>query len=294
MGALQSIPFCSREKQQKPEEVPPLQLDSNNNEAVVDQPAAVTASSGSDPVATSTPRQRSGSGVEPELAEELTVDDGLELSSGFENPHFGSAAAISKADCEDEQPSKQADEEEDDIGPVVDQVIGGSSSDEDEGREVEGDSGLALQEFRKRHNLDGPMSNDIDTLRRQAMTPPPPECHDLYLDDDQFEDLLDDDIEGDDDDDDETLHVPDVDSRDLSSSEDPVERPPEPRVPEEKRLSPSSGSSDEETTQTETAGQQYFSKAHDPTTDAISNMLSDIVGADRPHPDMSTHIVSRQ
>lgn len=44
MGALQSIPFCSREKQQKAEEVPPLQLDNNNNEAVVDQPpAAVTA-----------------------------------------------------------------------------------------------------------------------------------------------------------------------------------------------------------------------------------------------------------
>ena len=122
---------------------------------------------------------------------------------------------------------------------------------------------------------------------------------DLYLDDDQFEDILDDedDIEAeDDDDDDETLHVPDVDSRDLSSSEDPVERPPEPRVPEEKRLSPSSsGSSDGDHADVEENNdQQFFTKAHDPTTDAISNMLSDIVGADRPHPDMSTHIVSRQ
>ena len=44
MGALQSIPFCSREKQKEGGgDVPPLQLDSNNNEAVVvaDQPAAV-------------------------------------------------------------------------------------------------------------------------------------------------------------------------------------------------------------------------------------------------------------
>ena len=43
MGALQSIPFCSREKQKEGGgDVPPLQLDNNNNEAVVaDQPAAV-------------------------------------------------------------------------------------------------------------------------------------------------------------------------------------------------------------------------------------------------------------
>ena len=78
----------------------------------------ILPSLGSDPVATSTPRQRSGSGgAEPGLAEELTVDDGLELSSGFENPHF----AHSKANDID-QPAKQADEEHDDIGPVVDQV----------------------------------------------------------------------------------------------------------------------------------------------------------------------------
>ena len=44
MGALQSIPFCSREKQKEGGgDVPPLQLDNNNNEAAVvaDQPAAV-------------------------------------------------------------------------------------------------------------------------------------------------------------------------------------------------------------------------------------------------------------
>ena len=45
MGALQSIPFCSREKGQKEGgDVPPLQLDNNNNEAVVaNQPAAASA-----------------------------------------------------------------------------------------------------------------------------------------------------------------------------------------------------------------------------------------------------------
>ena len=154
------------------------------------------------------------------------------------------------------------------------QVIGGSSSDED--GEVEGDSGLALQEFRKRHNL------DPDQLRREAMTPPPDVLDEDVYEDDQFEDILDDE------DDDETLNV---DSRDLSSSEDPVERPPEPRVPEEKRLSPSSSSEDGDKEEE----QGYYAKHHaDPTVDAISTMLSDIVGADRPHPDMSTHVVSRQ
>lgn len=273
MGALQSIPFCSREKQQKAEEVPPLQLDNNNNEAVVDQPpAAVTATA--EPVATSTPRQRAGSGgggISDDLAEELTVDDGLELSSGFENPHFGPSQS-SVGDLQPAHAKQAIDEDEDDIGPVVDQVIGGSSSDE----EGEGnDSGLALQEFRKRHNLDDP-----DQLRREAMTPPPPGDLEDDFEDDQFEDILDDD----DDEDDETLNV---DSRDLSSSEDPVERPPEPRVPEEKRLSPSTSGSDGD------EQESYFAK-HDPTVEAISTMLSDIVGADRPHPDMSTHVVSRQ
>ena len=60
-----------------------------------------------------------------------------------------------------------------------------------------------------------------------------------------FQDVLDDDDVEDVEDDDETLHgIPDVDSRDLSSAEDPVERPPEPRVPEEKRLSPSGSEED--------------------------------------------------
>ena len=41
---------------------------------------------------------------------------------------------------------------------------------------------------------------------------------------------------------------------------------------------------------------EYIPRAKhaDATVDAISNMLSDIVGADRPHPDMTTHVVSRQ
>ena len=79
-------------------------------------------------MATSTPRQRSGSG----LAEELTVDDGLELSSGFENPHFdrvtggvgteedgvvGGQGKVRVTSCE------EGAEDSDDIGPVVDQVI---------------------------------------------------------------------------------------------------------------------------------------------------------------------------
>ena len=148
---------------------------------------------------------------------------------------------------------------------------------------MEGDSGLALQEFRKRHNLD----NDPDQLRREAMTPPPDDLDEDVYADDQFEDILDDD-----EDDDETLNV---DSRDLSSSEDPVERPPEPRVPEEKRLSPSSSSEDENQAPGVEEEEGYYAKHHaDPTVEAISTMLSDIVGADRPHPDMSTHVVSRQ
>jgi len=319
MGALQSIPFCSREKQKEGGgDVPPLQLDNNNNEAVVaDQPAAVaqTPATGTagDPVATSTPRQRSGSG----LAEELTVDDGLELSSGFENPHFdrvtggvgteedgvvGGQGKVRVTSCE------EGAEDSDDIGPVVDQVIGGSSSDED----GEDDSGLALQEFRKRHNL------DIQQLRREAMTPPALDgdpdrplddgghdpLYDCIIDDDNFEDVLDDDDDdvGDVEDDDETLHgIPDVDSRDLSSAEDPVERPPEPRVPEEKRLSPSGSEEDGDSRPSpgrlsEDLHNEYIPRAKhaDATVDAISNMLSDIVGADRPHPDMTTHVVSRQ
>ena len=79
-------------------------------------------------MATSTPRQRSGSG----LAKELTVDDGLELSSGFENPHFdrvtggvgteedgvvGGQGKVRVTSCE------EGAEDSDDIGPVVDQVI---------------------------------------------------------------------------------------------------------------------------------------------------------------------------
>ena len=74
---------------------------------------------------------------------------------------------------------------------VLLQVIGGSSSDED----GEDDSGLALQEFRKRHNL------DIQQLRREAMTPPALDgdpdrplddgghdpLYDCIIDDDNFE-----------------------------------------------------------------------------------------------------------
>ena len=160
-------------------------------------------------------------------------------------------------------------------------MIGGSSSDED--GEEEGDSGLALQEFRKRHNLD----NDPDQLRREAMTPPPDDFDEEAYEDDQFEDILDNE-----EDHDETLNV---DSRDLSSSEDPVERPPEPRVPEEKCLSLSSSSEDEDVQPAGWENDSYYAKHHaDPTVEAISTMLSDIVGADRPHPDMSTHVVSRQ
>ena len=245
---LQSIPLCSR-GQNKSNEVPPLELDKNNNDptlVVNNQPVAVEgATTIPPPDATSTPRRRNPSQEVDDDA--FDADDGLELSSGFENPHFGQS---------------RDDLEEDDIGPVVDQVIG--SSDED-------DSGLALQEFRKKHNM--------DDLRRETMTPPPaPDALDDF--DDQFgDDLLDDD-----DDDDETINVEDADSRDLSSSDDPVERPPEPRVPEEdpKRLSPSGGSSEDE------SSKPYFSK-NDPTTAAISNMLSEIVG-DKPHNDMSTAI----
>jgi len=271
MGVMQSIPFCSRGQAKNAGEagaggaVPPLVLDNNNNDPTVvvnNQPVAASAPevavdddvSGPPPDATSTPRQMSDS-----------MDDGLELSSGFENPHFDQSKAA----------ADEALDDSDDIGPVVDQVIGGSSSDED-------DSGLALQEFRKRHNMDG--------LRRETMTPPP--VHESSGGD--FEEFGDDLLDDDDDDDDETINVEDADSRDgLSSSDsDPVERPPEPRVPEEdpKRLSGSS--EDEDRGVSPEVKSPYFSK-DDPTTAAITTMLSDIVGVDKPHADMTHAAISR-
>ena len=259
MGVLQSIPLCSRGKA-KSCEVPPLELDGNNNDpnmVVSNQPCTI-AGLLEGPDATSTPRRRLGSSSDDEFGSE-----DLEIPTGFENPH---SSQFNEAVVDDV--------DEDNIGPVVDQVVGDSDE--------EGDSGLEstterhLDAFRKQHNL--------DVMRRQTMTPPPhPDDEGCF--EDQFDDI------NYEDEDDETINVEDADSRDLSSSDDPLERPPEPTIPDEvpKLLSSSGSDSSPPWSPEENGNNPYFGKT-DATTNAISNILLEIVG-DRPHNDHQTSVV---
>merc|ERR1712226_1576470 len=112
-------------------------------------------------------------------------------------------------------------QEDDDIGPVVDQVIGSSSDDDlDSGLETSVSVERTLDAFRRRHNL------DIIDSDRSIMTPPPPALHPSHTLDDAYDDCFDEILcnEQEDSDtgcsisDDATINVGDVDSRDENLS----------------------------------------------------------------------------
>ncbi len=76
---------------------------------------------------------------------------------------------------------------------------------------------------------------------------------------------------------DDTLVLDGHEEIDLNDEEDPLERPPEPTVPDE-RVSSASGSSDDDN---HTTSHQQDIIAKDETTRKISSLLSELVG-DRP------------
>ena len=336
MGVLYSIPLCSRGtvKDASDEDSPSSNVDDNNNDPTLvinNQPVILPPStkitnsqtSVTPPNATSTPK-RSGScssnsdahnhetGFENENADNFSIDNAESLAV---MNHRGQHKTSNNY-CDDNA-------EEDDIGPVVDQVIGSSSDDDlDSGLEASTSVERTLEAFRRRHNL------DIIDSERSIMTPPPPALHpsntldDAY--DDCFEEVLcndEEDYDGYDDshlqpDDDEesdtgcsisddaTINVEDVDSRDenLSCSDtDPVERPPEPQPLQyeiSRDVSPFSASSNvsnkdnqESLDDPEVSASldDHMFKPNSDTTHAITNILSELVG-DAPHNDQHTNV----
>ena len=270
MGVLYSIPFCSRETvkiNENEEQIGSNVVDKNNNDPslviINNQPlnllpsTKITSSStiihSSPPNATSTPK-RAGSCASNE-------EEDIPTETGFQNHNAGHFAIDENDDggggrhCHGPEGVGHINvqQDQDAIGPAVDQVIGGRSSDDELGDSGLGNSSVSVEHtldaFRKRHNLD-----HIIGTERSVMTPTPPHLHtvhDAY--DECFDDILCNDEEEEDYDDeneepnlaeqeeddsdaccsisdDATINVEDVDSRDMSSSDtDPVERPPEPQ-----------------------------------------------------------------
>lgn len=330
MGVLYSIPLCSRGtvKDASDEDSPNTNVDDNNNDPTLvinNQPVILPPStkitnsqaSVTPPNATSTPK-RSGScssdahetGFENENAENFAIDN---TGSITVMKHRGQNKN-SNIYCDDNA-------EEDDIGPVVDQVIGSSSDDDlDSGLETSTSVERTLDAFRRRHNL------DIIDADRAVMTPPPPALHPSHTLDDAFDDCFDEvlcnddedydgyddaNLQRDDDDesdtgcsisDDATIDIENVDSRDLSCSDtDPVERCPEPQPLQSETsrdVSPFSASSNasnkdiqESLDDPEVSAPlyEYISKPSSATTHAITNILSELVG-DAPHNDHHTTV----
>ena len=337
MGVLYSTPFCSRGtvKDADEEDSPNANVDNNNNDPTLvlsNQPVTLPPSTKitncSSPVtppnATSTPK-RTGScssssdrnehetGFENQNAEAFSIEN----TDAFSSINIQDKHSPSDVFCDDNL-------EDDDIGPVVDQVIGSSSDDDlDSGLETSVSVERTLDAFRRRHNL------DIIDSDRSIMTPPPPALHPSHTLDDAYDDCFDeilcnDDEEGYDEygdgnaqtgdeeesdtgcsiSDDATINVGDVDSRDenLSCSDtDPVERPPEPQPVQHESsrdvspFSPSSNASTKDFQETledqdlEIPSDEPISKPNNNTTHAITNILSELVG-DAPHIDHHTNV----
>jgi len=331
MGVLYSIPLCSRgtvKDAGNEENTPNANVDDNNNDPTLvinNQPVVLppstkienSSSSITPPNATSTPK-RAGS-----------CSSNSQLETGFENENAENFSienndAFSGVISKDQHPENNYcddNAEEDDIGPVVDQVIGSSSDDElDSGLETSASVERTLDAFRRRHNL------DIIDSERGVMTPPPPALHPTHTIDDAYDDSFDEILcndEGEYDDyddanlqagedeesdtgcsisDDATINVEDVDSRDLSCSDtDPVERPPEPQPLQSETsrdVSPFSKSSSVSNKGSQEALDEsianipldeHMDKPNNNTTHAITNMLSDLIG-DAPHNDHSTTV----
>ena len=328
MGVLYSIPLCSRGtvKDASNEDNPNANLDKNNNDPTLvinNQPMTlppstkITSSSSSitPPNATSTPK-RSGSCSSNNDARGDETGFENQNAENFDIEHTDVISALSRKE-ENKQLHNYCDEnlEDDAIGPVVDQVIGGSSDDDlDSGLEASVSVERTLDAFRRRHNL------DIIDSERSTMTPPPAlhpsntlddaydECFDEILcnDDDDYDEYEDTNLQpGDEEDSDEgcsisddaTINVEDADSRDenLSCSDtDPVERPPEPQPVQHESsrdVSPFSQSSNVSTKDVKetledpeinVSFDEQVTKSNTSTTHAITNILSELVG-DTPH-----------
>ena len=334
MGVLYSIPLCSRGtvKDATDDESPETNVDNNNNDPTLvinNQPVILppstkipnSSSTATPPNATSTPK-RAGScssdthehetGFENENAENFAIENTTAIS-GMINP---GQHKTSHMYCDENQ-------DEDAIGPVVDQVIGSSSDDDlDSGLDTTASVELTLDAFRRRHNL------DIIDSDRSIMTPPPPALHPSNTLDDAYDDCFDEILCNEQEDyddydeenlqrsddgesdtgcsisDDATINVEDVDSRDenLSCSDtDPVERPPEPQPVQhdssrdESPFSPSSNVSNKDYQETlddpevNIPSEEPIVKPNNSSAHAISSMLSELVG-DAPHNDHFTNV----
>merc|ERR1711899_89150 len=210
MGVLHSIPLCSRGNGAN--QVEPLDLDKNNNEASVvytSQPHAIVASVPvPPPEATSTPRPQS--------------------PTGLENEQYSDS-------------SQMASEAEDDSEAAVEEPPALS------------DSGL-----------------EESATEFEFSRPSPPT---VTVEDTDHNDGLDEGVHESDETFDDTLVIDGHEEIDLND-DDPLERPPEPTVPDERVSSDEEGHSPQEQPQTVLASK-------DETTRKISNLLESLVG-DRP------------
>ena len=329
MGVLYSIPSaCSRGTVKDPENEdnnPNANVDDNNNDPTLvinNQPVILppstkienSSSSITPPNATSTPKRAgscsSNSPHETGFENENAVNFSIENTDAFESGSTKNQNNPGINYCDDNA-------DDDDIGPVVDQVI--SDEELDSGLETSASVERTLDAFRRRHNL------DIIDSDRAVMTPPPPALHPSHTLDDAYDDSFDeilcnDEEEYDDYDDsnlqagedeesdtgcsisdDATINVEDVDSRDLSCSDtDPVERPPEPQPVNEtsRDVSPFSKSSSGSNKGSQEALDdpvtniplyEHMDKPNNNTANAITSMLSELVG-DAPHNDHSTTV----
>merc|ERR1712223_904447 len=221
MGVLHSIPLCSRGNGAN--QVGPLDLDKNNNEASVvytSQPHAIVASVPvPPPEATSTPRPQSPTGLENEQ-----YSDSSQMASEAEDD---SEAAVEEPPALSDSGLEESATEFEFSRPSPPTVTVEDTDHNDDGLEV----GEADQSGGQETGLDEGVHESDETF-------------------------------------DDTLVIDGHEEIDLND-DDPLERPPEPTVPDERV------SSDEE-------GQpQEQPQLKDETTRKISSLLSELVG-DRP------------
>merc|ERR1712109_364776 len=222
MGVLHSIPLCSRGNGAN--QVEPLDLDKNNNEASVvytSQPHAIVASVPvPPPEATSTPRPQSPTGLENEQ-----YSDSSQMASEAEDD---SEAAVEEPPALSDSGLEESATEFEFSRPSPPTVTVEDTDHNDDGLEV----GEADQSGGQETGLDEGVHESDETL---------------VIDGHEEIDLNDD---------------------------DPLERPPEPTVPDERVSSDDEGHSPQELPQTVLASK-------DETTRKISNLLESLVG-DRP------------
>ena len=271
MGVIYSIPLCSKDK-----ENPAHPEDANNNQptmpnlngVVSTQPTAI-ANDNADPdaveaanpppKATSTPR----AGRDLETADE---GDGRKYSSSLDGSSEGARRGDDDGGEGDEEPDETT---------TSDSGLEQSSSDELE---------LGAAVLRRKaaghvEELDRPFSAAGSAPRSLPVDgdqppprPPPPAVEGVSRDDEGFEASA------------NPLAVIPLDNRDTCEEDDydddssagnePLERPPEPTVPDERVDSSSSSSSNRSSPE---------KRPQEDTTAAISDLLSEIVGGDAPY-----------